>query len=93
VSEVTFSPDGSLLASASWLDNTVRLWDTSDPNNPQPVGQPLRGHTNFVTSVAFSPDGKTLASSSGDKTVRLWVRHEVAHVSEFVDWRPVMAGT
>jgi WD40 repeat protein len=71
VSAVTFSPDGSLLASASW-DNTIRLWNTSDPNNPQPVGQPLRGHTGFVTSVAFSPDGKTLASSSADKTVRLW---------------------
>jgi WD40 repeat protein len=71
VSTVTFSPDGNLLASASW-DNSVRLWDTSDPNNPKPVGQPLRGHTNFVNSVAFSPDGKTLASSSADKTVRLW---------------------
>jgi WD40 repeat protein/energy-coupling factor transporter ATP-binding protein EcfA2 len=71
VPRVMFSPDGNLLASASW-DNTIRLYDTSDPNNPQPVGQPLRGHTGFVTSVAFSPDGKTLASSSGDKTVRLW---------------------
>jgi WD40 repeat protein len=68
---VTFSPDGNLLASASW-DNTVRLWDTSDPNSPEPVGQPLRGHTGSVNSVAFSPDGKTLASSSRDKTVRLW---------------------
>jgi WD40 repeat protein len=82
VSSVAFSPDGNLLASASWLDNTVRLWDTSDPNNPQPVGQPLRGHTSFVTSVAFSPDGKTLASSSGDKTVRLWDLTTSADVKE-----------
>jgi WD40 repeat protein len=71
VSTVMFSRDGNLLASASW-DNTVRLWDTSDPDNPKPVGQPLRGHTGFVNSVAFSPDGKTLASSSADNTVRLW---------------------
>jgi WD40 repeat protein len=71
VRRVAFSPDGNLLASASW-DNIIRLWDTSDPNSPKPVGQPLRGHTGFVSAVAFSPDGKTLASSSADKTVRLW---------------------
>jgi WD40 repeat protein len=71
VSSVTFSPDGNLLASSSWLDHAIRLWDTSDLNNPKPIGQPLHGHTGFVTSVAFSPDGKTLASV-GDKTVRLW---------------------
>jgi WD40 repeat protein len=81
VRRVTFSPNGNQLASASW-DNTVRLWDTSDPDNPQPVGQPLRGHTGIVTSVAFSPDGRTLASSSVDKTVRIWDLETPADVKE-----------
>ena len=32
----------------------------------------LKGHTDFVYSVAFSPDRKLLVSGSGDKTVKLW---------------------
>ena len=65
---VAFSPDGKRIVSGS-CDNTVRLWDAA---TGQPIGQPLTGHTDTVSSVAFSPDGKRIASGSADDTVRLW---------------------
>ena len=56
-------------SSPAAADNTVRLWDA---DTGQPVGQPLTGHTDVVTSVAFSPDGTRIVSGSDDNTVRLW---------------------
>ena len=34
--------------------------------------QTLKGHSNWVWSVAYSPDGQTLASGSDDTTIKLW---------------------
>ncbi|BAB72436.1 hypothetical protein ACN23B_02380 [Anabaena sp. FACHB-709] len=68
VNSAVFSPDGSLIASAS-ADNTINLW-RSDGS----LINTLSKHTNVVNSVNFSPDALLIASASQDKTVKLWNR-------------------
>lgn len=67
VRQVSFSPDGLRLATAS-DDGTVRVWDLMT-GNPLAV---LKGHEGAVNSINFSSNGKYLASASADKTIRLW---------------------
>ncbi len=67
ISSVSFSPDGTRLASAS-NDNSVKLWDAA-------TGQELhtlKGHTVPVACVCFGPDGTRLASASFDRTAKVW---------------------
>ncbi|NEP13550.1 MAG: hypothetical protein F6K14_25765 [Symploca sp. SIO2C1] len=64
--DVSFSPDGQLIASAS-RDKTVKLWR---PNGS--LVTTLKGHQDSVTSVSFSTDSQLIASGSGDGTVKLW---------------------
>ncbi len=69
VNLVAVSPDGKLLASGS-LDNTVNLWDISNPALPLKMPA-LTAHTASVEGLAFSTDGKTLATSGNDNLI-LW---------------------
>ncbi|KAJ5880931.1 uncharacterized protein N7473_011984 [Penicillium subrubescens] len=67
VNSITWSKDGSRLASAS-LDNTVKIWDSVTGQ----CASTLKGHSGSVNSVCWSQDGSRLVSSSHDKTVRIW---------------------
>jgi WD40 repeat protein len=65
VLRVLYTPDGrDLIASAA--DGTIRTF-RADQKRLE-----LRGHGDWVYSLALSPDGRRLASGSYDGEVRLW---------------------
>ncbi|MDE0681965.1 MAG: hypothetical protein OXI63_03525 [Candidatus Poribacteria bacterium] len=65
INEITYSPDGSLLAVAS----SIGIW-LYDAETYREVAL-LAGHTSSINSVSFSPDGTTIASGSDDGKIRL----------------------
>ncbi|GAB4531313.1 MAG: caspase family protein [Pleurocapsa sp.] len=67
ITQIKYSPDGKIIASASW-DKTIKLWDVENDK----LITTLTGHQNAVNTIAFSPDGKTLISGGEDKTIKLW---------------------
>ena len=73
ITDVAFSPDGSLLAVAN-TNNTVRLWDVRSGG----IARTLSGHTDDVSCIAFSPDGLLLAGGGGgfdlpnDSSIKIW---------------------
>jgi WD40 repeat protein len=67
MTEVVFSPQGDLLATASG-DATVRLWHIPSGKF---VGA-LEGHSNGVEDLAFAPDGKTLVTAANYDSIKFW---------------------
>ncbi|XP_008471393.1 notchless protein homolog 1 isoform X3 [Diaphorina citri] len=64
---VEFSPDGRIIASASF-DKSIKLWDGR-------IGKfitTLRGHVQAVYMVAWSSDSRLLVSGSADSTLKVW---------------------
>jgi WD40 repeat protein len=68
VSEVAFTPDGQMLASASF-DRDVRLWD---PNTHKLITT-LKGAGDRLRCLAVSPDSRLLAAAGSEKQhVHIW---------------------
>ena len=67
IETVSFSADGTMLASGAWGGGT-KLWNVATGEEEAF----FEGHGGQVMTVRFSPDGKMLATASWDRTVRLW---------------------
>ncbi len=67
VAGLDFSPDGTVLATAS-MDNTSKLFDL---RTRQEITT-LPGQLMSLSSVCFSPDGRRLATGTGDGEILIW---------------------
>jgi WD40 repeat protein len=68
--DLTFSPDGQLLA-ASGTDCQIHLYSVATGR----THAVLSGHTGWVGTICFSSDSRYLISGSKDRTLRLWDTH------------------
>jgi WD40 repeat protein len=68
VNAVSFSPDGSIIATGG-NDKMVRLWKA---DGTPATKAPLCGHADSVWGLSFRPDGEVVASASNDGMVKLW---------------------
>ncbi|XP_015597269.1 notchless protein homolog 1 [Cephus cinctus] len=92
INDVKFSPDGRMIASASF-DKSIKLWEA----NTGKYITSLRGHVQAVYSVAWSADSRLLVSGSSDSTLKVWSiktkklsQDLPGHADEVyaVDWSP-----
>lgn len=67
INDVSFSPDGRFIASASF-DKSVKLWD----GRTGKFIASLRGHVSAVYQISWSSDSRLLCSGSSDSTLKLW---------------------
>lgn len=70
IESLTFSPDGSKMASGDW-NGTIQLY-TLDSNKNFVLANTLSGHLAAITTLKFSRNGKYLVSSSKDYSVKVW---------------------
>lgn len=71
VAGVVISPDGQWMAATS-TDDSVALWDLSNPERPKEmVSFAPSGHF-WVTQLVISPDGTQLAVAQANGAVSLW---------------------
>ncbi|MDD5285906.1 MAG: NACHT domain-containing protein [Desulfuromonadaceae bacterium] len=67
-SSVAWSPEGRYLACLDWLDNSVKVFNSTSGL----CEITLQGHEGSGTTVSWHADGQQLASAGGDNTIQIW---------------------
>ncbi|MHA8066448.1 WD40 repeat domain-containing protein [Aquirufa sp. ROCK2-A2] len=75
INDVSFSPDGQLLATAS-MDKTIKIWQSSDLKLLKVVDAARHGgHSNSVNKLIWTNFENQLVSGSDDKKISVWTIH------------------
>ena len=70
IHSVTFSPDGTHIATVGW-DSALREWDAASDLS-SPLLERLDAQIELIHSVAYSPDGTRIVTGGGDGALRVW---------------------
>lgn len=69
---LAFSPDGRLLATATFRSNTIKLWETATSRKLRELSSSGTSAPGFAPFVAFSRDSRLIAAAAADNSVKVW---------------------
>jgi WD40 repeat protein/uncharacterized caspase-like protein len=69
---LVFSPDGRLLATATFRSNTIKLWETATGRKLRDLSSSGQSAPGIAPFVAFSRDSRLVAAAAADNTVKVY---------------------
>ncbi|MDQ2936230.1 MAG: caspase family protein [Acidobacteriota bacterium] len=69
---LVFSPDGRLLATATFRSSTIKLWETATGRELRDLSSGTQSAIGMSPYIAFSRDSRLIAAAAGDNSVRIW---------------------
>ena len=69
---LVFSPDGRLLATATFRSSTIKLWETATGRELRNLSSGTHSGMGMSPFVAFSRDSRLVAAAAGDNSVKIW---------------------
>src|SRR5215813_8014169 len=69
---LVFSPDGRLLATATFHTNTIKLWEMATGRELRNLSAGGQNTSSLAPPFAFSPDNRFLVAAAGSNSVKVW---------------------
>ena len=69
---LVFSPDGRLLATATFRSSTIKLWETATGRELRNLSSGRQSAIGMSPFIAFSGDSRFVAAAAGENSVKVW---------------------